>query len=188
MIINLHAGHLIALTQHIRDFVIGQHLRAVLPRIQHIGGGQAERIHSAVRHFHRPQQRRVYRRLKMQHLLRGHHLSLNARRAAGLSKRSLIRHLIFRQCDKQAVGFLDTVAGNAPQNPVFRNTLTGGFRIRHRITGTAVQQAVVAAGRAGRDIKPLQQKGTQAAPGTVPRHPGTGCATADDNDIRFIDR
>ena len=188
MIINLHAGYLIALTQYIRDFVISQHLRTVLPRIQHIGGGQAERIHGAVRHFHRPQQRRVYRRFKTQCLLRGHHLSINTCCAAGFNKRGLVCHLIFRQCDKQAVGFLDTVAGNAPQNPVFRNTFPGGFRIRHRISGTAVQQAVVAAGRAGRDIKPLQQQGTQAAPGTVPRHPGTGCATADDNDIRFIDR
>ena len=156
MIINLHAGYLIALTQHIRDFVIGQYLCAVLPRIQHIGGGQAERIHGTVRHFHRTQQRRVYRRLKTQRLLRGHHLSINTCCAAGFNKRGLVCHIIFRQCDKQAVGFLDTVAGNAPQDPVFRNTLPGGFRIRHRITGTTVQQAVVTAGCAGRDIKPLQ--------------------------------
>lgn len=49
--------------------MIGQDLRAMFARVQHVGGGQPEGIDGAVRHAHRADQRRVSRRLQPQRQL-----------------------------------------------------------------------------------------------------------------------
>jgi len=64
----------------------------------------------------------------------------------------LKRQIIFRQRDKQTIGWFNAVTGDAPEDLVFSNTLPCGFRIRDRIARAAVEQAVITPGCPCRDI------------------------------------
>ena len=50
-----HPAHAITFTNKPGDVMPGQDLGAMFPRVEHIGGGQAERINGSVRYFYRAQ-------------------------------------------------------------------------------------------------------------------------------------
>ena len=54
-----HAADAVAFADKAGHFVPGEDVCAMLPGVQHVGGGQAERIDGAVRDFHRADKRRV---------------------------------------------------------------------------------------------------------------------------------
>ncbi|MNP27860.1 hypothetical protein D3C76_1207920 [compost metagenome] len=70
--------------------MISEDLRAVLTGIEHIGGGQTERIDSAVRHAHGTDERRISRRLQPQRQLRINSFSVDTGAVAGDNKLLLV--------------------------------------------------------------------------------------------------
>ena len=153
-----HAADTIPLADKPGHFVPGQDARAMLAGVQHIGGGQAEGVNGAVRHFHRADKRRVNRRFQPPRQRRVHGLSLNARRSAGGNKGVLKGEVIFGKSNKEAVGRLNAVAGDTLEDLVFSNTFACGFTVGNRIPRAAVQQAMVTPGCARGDIVALQQR------------------------------
>jgi hypothetical protein len=128
--------------------------------IEHIGGGEAERIDGAVRDLHRAKQRRVDGGLNAQRL--GGRQRLGSIPACWQAViKVLICRIVFRQGNKQAAGGFNAVAGDAAQDAVFADALARRFAIGHRIARAAVQQAVITAGRPGGDIVALNQRRLQ---------------------------
>ncbi len=80
--------------------------------IQHIGGGKAERVHGAIRHFYRTDERRVNGRFDDTGLLRIDGFSANACRFTGANKGGLKCKIIFRQRNKQTIRRFDAMAGD----------------------------------------------------------------------------
>ncbi len=97
MVVNAHARHPVAAAQQPHHLVVGQDLRAVFTRVQHVGGGQPEGIDGAVRHPHRADQRRVGRRLQAQRQLRVDSFSVDVGLATGGDKLLLIVQRVLRQ-------------------------------------------------------------------------------------------
>ena len=139
-------------------FMSGQNACAMLTGVQHVGGGQAERIDGTVRDFHRADKRRVDRRFQPPRQRRIHGLRLNARGSAGGNKGVLKGEVIFGKGNKEAVGRLNAVACDTLEDLVFSNTFARGFRVGDRIPGAAVQQAVVPSGCARGDIMAFQKR------------------------------
>ena len=91
--------------------------------------------------------------------------------------------IIFGKGDKKAVCRFNAVAGDAPEDLVFSNTLARGLSVSDRIAGTAVQQTVVTPRCAGGDVVALQKRDAQSPQGAVACDAGTRRATANDNHI-----
>ena len=113
MVVDRDAMDAIALTQQAGDFAAGEDSGAMFAGIEHICGGEAERIDGAVGDLHRAEQHRVNRRLNAQRLGGRQRLGLNTRLLAGGDKGVLIRRIVFRQGNKQAAGGLNAVPGDA---------------------------------------------------------------------------
>ncbi|MNP27859.1 hypothetical protein D3C76_1207910 [compost metagenome] len=75
---------------------------------------------------------------------------------------------------------------NAFEDTVLFYAFARRFAVGYRITRTAVQQTVVAPGRAGGDIMTLQQYATQSAACAVTSNARAGRAAANDDHIRFV--
>ena len=69
--------------------------------------------------------------------------AVNPTLLGAVHKSLLIRHVIFRQGDKQPIGRFNTVAGDAAQNAVLTDAFAGGFVVGHRVAGAAVQQSMI---------------------------------------------
>ena len=107
------ATHPIALADKADDFMPGENRGAVFAGVEHIGGGQAERINGAIRHANRADQRGIDRRFNTPSQRRINRFGQNARAGAGIDKGLLIAEVIVRQSDKQAAGGFNAVAGDA---------------------------------------------------------------------------
>ena len=158
--------------------------------VKYVGGAQAERIHRAVRNLHSPYETRVHRRFHAQSLLRVQDPGIDAGRVAGLDELFLIVQTIaavriLRQGYEYALGVINAVAGNTSEYHILLDTLGCGFAVLHGIPRTAVQQAVVAAGRAVRNVIPFDQQDLQAPECAVTGRSGSGDASSDHNDVKL---
>ena len=161
------------------------HLAAVQFGVQHVRRAQAEGVHAAVRHAYGAGQGRVDGRLEPPRQVRVDDLGPDARRAAGVRKSLLVTQVVFGQGDEEAVGLLDAMGGDAPQDPVLPDAFRGGFRIVHGIARSRMEQAVIAPGGAGGDVRALDQERPQSAHRAVPLGSGARDSAAQDDDIEF---
>ena len=183
MVTYTNTAHRRAFTNQPRDFMSGKDNGTVFFGIQHVCCGQTKWINGAIRNFHRANQCRVNGRFDNARLLRVYSFCADPCFFAGANKSGLEGEVIFRQGDKQAVGWFNAVTCNAFQDLVFTNAFAGRFRIGYRIARTAVQQAVVTPGGTGCDVVALNQNHAQPAQGTVAGNPGSRCAAANDNHV-----
>ncbi|MNE02078.1 hypothetical protein D3C80_945420 [compost metagenome] len=138
-VIDAHTPHGITFADKTGDFMRRQNDCAMLARVKHVGGGQAERIDGSIGHFHCANERGIYRRLKTSGERGIEHFGANTRFGAGMDEGLLKREIVFGQGNKQAVGRLNAVAGDAFENLVFCDALAGGLVVGHRVARAAVQ-------------------------------------------------
>ena len=186
-IAGVYSAYRVTLLDESGDGGMEPHLSAVEFGVQHICGAQAERVHAAVGHPHRAGDVGIDRRLQPFGQVGVDDFCADAGFAAGFHKRLLISEVVFWQGDEQAVGLVYAVRGDAAQDHVLLDALFCRFGVVHRITGTGVQQAVIAAGGAGGDVAPLYEQGLQAAHCAVAHGTGPGDATAYYDNIKFVD-
>ena len=136
----------------------GQNARPMFPGIQHIGGGQAERIDGAIRDFHCANKRRVDRRFQLPCPRRIHGLRLNTCCVTGGDKGFLKGEVIFGKGDKEAIGRFNAVAGDTLEDLVFRNTFPCRLTVSDGVSRAAVEQTVVSPGRARGNIVAFQKR------------------------------
>ena len=180
------------------DFGIQQDLGAVELGVHHVGGAQAERVHAAVGYLDGADDVRVHGRFHPEGLLRVHDLGVDARGEAGFDKLGLVVQvvlregdeeavgLVLRQGDEETVGLVHAVGRDPAEDHVLADALVRGFLVGHGIAGAGVQQAVVPARRSGGDVMPLDEEDLQSAHRAVSRRPGTGDASADDDDVVLV--
>lgn len=106
--------------------------------VQHVRGGQAERVNRTVRDLHRTDKGRVDRRFQTTREFGVDDVSLNPCCAAGGHKGWLKCEIVFGKRNEQTVGRFNAVAGNASEDLVFSNAFPRGFGVGHRVTGTTV--------------------------------------------------
>ena len=175
-----------ALADEPGDLRVQAHLAAVQFGVQHVGGAQAERVHTAVRHLHGSNQVRIYAGLQAFGQFRVYDFRAYPRLPAGVHKGLLVAQVILRQGDEQAVGLVYAVGGNPAQNHVLADAFLRAFCIVYSVARAGVQQAVVAARGPGGNVRAFNQEGPQAAHGAVPLGAGSRDAAADDNHIKFV--
>jgi hypothetical protein len=92
--------------------------------------------------------------------------------------------IVLGKGNKESVGRLNAVTGDAAQNPVLIDALAGRFAVGDGIAGAAVQQTVITPGCSGGNIVTFQQR-YRSPQRAVARDPCAGGAAANDNHIAF---
>lgn len=174
-----HSGHAALRHHKTRDLMISEHIGAMTPCVDHIGHSKPERINSAVRHPHRSYYNLVDRRFAGYGLSGIYNLGRDTCPAAALDKQRLIPQIILGQRYEQTAGLLHAMPGDTPQHHILLDALRSRFLIGHRISGPAMQQAMIAAGRAGRKIETFDKQSPQAAHGAVTGSARTGSTASD---------
>ena len=175
--------HPILRAEQPQHLAVGEDAGAVLLGIQHVGGGEAERIDRAVRHMDGADHRRVGVGLEQQCFAGIELAGVDTGQGAGIHKGALEIDIIFRQGEEEAARVLDAVAGNPLEDAVFLDAFAGGLLIRYRVASTGVQQAVVAAGGASGDIIALEQDAVDAAQCAIAHDAGPCGTAAYDDDL-----
>lgn len=139
-------------TNQFRDFMSGKDNGIVFFGIQYVCCGQTKWINGVIRNFYRVNQCRVNGRFDNARLLRVYSFCVDFCFFVGANKSGLEGEVIFRQGDKQVVGWFNVVTCNAFQDLVFINVFAGRFRIGYRIARIVVQQVVVTFGGIGCDV------------------------------------
>ena len=173
----------VARDDEVGDLVIGQNVGAVAPGVDNVGCGQAEGVDGSVGNGDSPDQVGIDARLDAARLLRVDGTGVDAGRTAALDKFLLIVEVIFGKGYEKTAGVFDTVARYAAQYHVLLDTFTGALLVGDGITRSAVEQAVVSAGGACGEVKPLDQQNLKAAHGAVTGRSGARGAAADDYHI-----
>ena len=176
----------VSILDEFRNFRIHKDFCPVELGVHHIRGTEPERIHGTVRHFHRPDDRRIHRWLHPDGLLRIHHLCLDACSVACLYEGRLIVEVILRQGYEQSGSVVHAMAGDLLQDNVLLDAFGSRFPVGNGITGPAVQKPVIPSGSPGGNVIPLHQQGAKPSESAVPRSSGTGDASAYDDDIKFV--
>ena len=94
---------------------------------------------------------------------------------------------VVRGRDEQASGVLDAGRRDPSQHPVLDDALASGQRVLDDVATAGMEQAVVAATRAGPQVALLDQEAAEAASGEVPKDAGPGRSPADDEDVDCLD-
>ena len=183
----LHALDTLLVDDQAFHLVIVEGLGAVQTGVEQVGNGQAEGVDRSVGNAYGADQVWVDGGLDAACLGRVDDVGADAGSLAGLDKGLLVLQVILGQGDEQAVGLLDAVTGNAPQDHVLADALAGALAVGHGISGTTVHQAVVAARGAGAVVVALHEQHAQTAQGAISRGSGTrGAATNDDHVVFFF--
>ncbi|MNO76540.1 hypothetical protein D3C76_676140 [compost metagenome] len=175
--------HPILSAQQPQHLAVGEDAGAVFLGVQDVGGGQAEGIDGAIRNMDGTYHRRVGVGFEPQRLAGIQLAGVDTGLGAGLHEGALEIDVIFRQGEEEAAGRLHAVAGDPLEDAVLLNALAGGLRIRHRVAGPRMEQAVVAPGGACGYVVPLQQDAVDAAQRAVAHDAGPGGATPYDDDF-----
>ena len=188
---DLHSPDRAAFDDEVLEDGVDQDVRTVELGVQHVGEAEPERVHGTVRHDHRPYEGRVHGRLHPFGIFRVYSVGVDPGLQTGFYESLLIVQAetgvhILRKRDEQALRVFHAGGRYLAENHILLNAFLGGFGILHGIAGTAVEQAVVAAGRAGRNVAPLDEQRTEAAQRAVPRGSRSGDAAADDDHIVFL--
>ena len=75
---------------------------------------------------------------------------------------------------------------DAPQDHIFLDAFAGRFGVVHRVAGTGVKKAVVAARSARGDVRALDKQRPEAPHCAVPLRTGSGNSATYDNDVKFV--
>ena len=110
----------------------------------------------------------------------------DVRRLAPLEEARQVRHVLVGDRDEQPVVLLERARRDLPEDAVLLDALHGGLVVVHGVARAAVQQAVVATGRAGRELAALDERDAQAAQREVVRERAAGSAAADDQDMCVV--
>ena len=86
---------------------------------------------------------------------------------------------------EKAACIIDTLRGQAFEQGVFAPALTSRGGIGLDIAGTAVQQTMIATGRAGVEVAFFQHDGADAPQGQIARQAGAGDTCTDDEHLCF---
>ena len=165
-----------------------KHVGSVEPRIEHVCGAQAERVHGTVRHDYGADKIRIYGRFHSPGLFRGYDFRINSGLVAGIHEsllvvKSVSRLFIFRKGNEKTAGIFDTGRSNIAQDAVFLYTLGRRFGILDRISRSAVEQPVIASRSSVGNVVPLYKQGPESPQRAVTRSTGAGNAAADNNHI-----
>ena len=169
--------------QQPQHLAVGEDAGAVFFGIQDVCGGQAEGINGAIRHMNGAYHRRIGVGFEAQRLAGIQLAGVDTGQGTGIHKGTLEMDVIFRQGEEEAAGRLHAVAGDPLEDAVLLNALAGGLRIRHRVAGARMEQAVVAPRGACGYVIPLQQYAVDAAQGAIAHDAGPGSAAAYDDDF-----
>ena len=181
--IHLHAHHAVAVLNHTRHLVIGEHVGAVKASIKHVSHSQAEWVDSAIGHLDSANKVLIGSRFEAQGFFGVDGLGIDAGTPARFDERRLIVEVVLGQCDEQPIGFLHTMAGNFAQRHILANAFLGTLAVGHGIARSAVQQPVIAARCAGGEVVALHQQGGQTTHGTIACSAGTRDAASYHNHI-----
>jgi len=119
-------------------------------------------------------------------LLGGEPLGGDAARGATLHERLEILEIFVADRHEQTIVQFERPRSDAPQDPVLLDTLDGRLSIADCIAAAAVQQPVVAPGRAGGQLTAFDERYAKTPQREVVREPGSGCAASDDEDLRML--
>ncbi len=176
----------VAFADESRDLRVQAYLAAVQFGVQHVGRAQAERVHAAVRYLYGTNQGRIYTGLQAFGQFRVYDFRADTRFAAGVHEGLLVSQIILRQGNEKTVCLVYAMGGDAAQNHVFADAFLRAFRVVHGVSGSGMQQAVVAARGTGGNVRALDKERAEAAHGAVPLGPGSRDAASDDNHIKFV--
>ena len=119
-------------------------------------------------------------------LLRVDNVSSDSSVFARFHKGLLVLQVVLGKGDEQAVGFLDAVARDTPENHVLADAFAGTFTVGHSIARTAVHETVVAPCGTCAVVVALHEQDAQAAQCAISCGAGASRATSNDDHIIFF--
>ncbi len=144
-----------------------------------------ETVGGAIGHGEDAADTAVEHRLATERFFEREFLARDADLETGGLKALRIVAFVFGRDDKHTARIFDAVRMRAPQDTVFFDALDGALRVLDDIAPARVQQTVVAAGGAVREVALFHEHHAEAAQRSIPGHAGARGAAADNEDIRL---
>ena len=168
------------------DFGVDQDRCSMKLGIDHVRGAQSERVHRTVRNPDCTDDRRIGGWFHQKSLLGIDDVGFDAGIAAGLHESGLVIQIVFRESQEESRCVIDTMTGNLLENHVLLDAFSRRFPVRHSISRTAVQKAMIAAGRTGSYVIPFNKKHIESPETAVSCSSQTGDSSTDDDNIEFL--
>ncbi len=165
------------------DLVVAQRIGTMLPRRCQVGLDQLPRLERRVGHAIRGADLARQERLGGEQGIERDRLGLDARSGAGGREAIDVVVRIVGSRHEVAAGRLDGGRRDAPQHRVLLHAVPRRDRVRFNVASAGVEQPVIPAARAGREVPALDEQRAQAPHGQVAEDAGARGAAADDDDV-----